>query len=906
MEATTPSAAIRDALAQAREYSPFLRRVIEENPEIVSALPEGGAETALALVERLWNEPAVEASARLRRARRAVSLIAAIRDLAGVAGLTETTQLLSECADRAIDCAIAAAFGRHLPGEPVAGFCALALGKLGSRELNFSSDVDLILLFDPATLPSSSRSEPERVARRIGAEMTDLLQERTADGFAFRVDLRLRPSPEATAIALPVDAAISHYESNAEAWERAAFIRARCAGGDRALGERFLEAISPFVWRRALDFGAIREVRAISRRIRDHHSQGQAFGPGYDLKRGRGGIREIEFYVQIHQLIHGGREPELRVPATLDALAALGAAGRIDPAAATKLADAYRRLRTVEHRCQMIDDRQTHRLPRDREALDNVARLHGLEGGDALLDSLAGDVAFVARLYDELDEDTESRLPQDAGALEQRLRKAGFGGGDDARRRIEGWRDGRFPSTRSPAAREALEAVLPALVDEFGASPDPLAAINRFDMLLAKLPSAINIFRLLEARPGLGRLLATILSHAPVLADELARRADLLDGLIDASALDPPEPVGELAGELRRRSRSDDYQLVLDRMRQLVGEERFALGVQLIEGVTDPLDVAGGYSRVAEAALTVLVDAAVAEFEKAHGRVPGAELVILALGRLGGEALTHASDLDLVYLFTGGHSVESTGPRPLGATAYFQRLAQRVTAALSAPTAAGPLYDVDTRLRPSGSQGLLAVSLDSFAAYHRENAWTWEHMALARSRPVYGPKAARQQLAAAIDEVLRGERDRTGLVADVRAMRAEIAEHKPPAGPFDVKLVDGGLVDLEFCIHLVQLGEKVGLDPHLGAAISAQVEAGLLDPGFAEAHDLMTRMLVMLRLISPAGTDIAEASRPLVAKACRQPDWPALVAAYGKARHCVTEEWRRLSRADTDPEGEQE
>lgn len=896
MIATALSTELTDAVERARAFSPFLRRLVEERPDLIEILQHKGPKAAWTAAREGASE--AEPGVALRRERRAVALAAALADLAGLADFAAVVGLLSDFADSALDRAIAAAIAERTPDEPPRGFAALALGKHGSRELNYSSDIDLIFLFDPETLPRRRQDEPQQAAVRIGRRVVDLLQERTAEGYVFRVDLRLRPSPEATPVALPVDGAISYYESSAEAWERAAFIRARAAAGDVALGERFLETVAPFVWRRALDFGAIREIRAISRRIRDHYAQGQCFGPGFDLKRGRGGIREIEFYAQIHQLIHGGREPGLRAPATLDALAALGAAGRIEPATADRLADGYVRLRTIEHRLQMVDDQQTHRLPRDAEALDRVARLHGLAGGDALLASIEDDVAFVASRYDQLDDGEErERLPKDEEALERRLAAAGFADAAAARGRIESWREGRYVTTRSAAAREALEAILPALVDDLGASPDPVGAINRFDILLARLPSAVNLFRLLEARPGLGRLVVDILSHAPALADELARRAELLDGLIDATALDPPEPLGELTEILRERSRSDDYQSRLDKMRQLVGEERFALGVQLVKAVSDPLDVAAGYSRVAEASLNVLADAAVAEFERAHGRIPGGELVILALGRLGGEMLTHASDLDLVYLFTGELGTESDGRRPLGTTTYFQRLAQRVTGALSVPTASGPLYEVDTRLRPSGAQGLLAVSFDSFATYHRDNAWTWEHMALARARPVYGSAEARERLSVMIGEILRRPREPGPLAEAVRAMRAEIAGHKPPEGPLDVKLLDGGLVDLEFCVHLVQLRDRVGLDPHLPQAIAAQVEAGLLAPETAAAHDLLTRMLVTLRLVAPAMVDVPPASRDLVARLCRQADWDGLLAAFAEARQCVSDEWSRLSGA---------
>jgi glutamate-ammonia-ligase adenylyltransferase len=543
----------------------------------------------------------------------------------------------------------------------------------------------------------------------------------------------------------------------------------------------------------------------------------------------------------------------------------------------------------------MVDDQQTHRLPRQKEELDNVAALHGLADGDALIALLAPHVEAVGRRYDGLDADSRTRLSRDAALVEASLGEAGFADPAAARVRIEGWREGRLRSVRTPAAHEALEAVLPALIAALGRAPDPNGALNRFDDLVSRLPSAINLFRLLEARPALARLVADVLSHAPALALALGRRPELLDGLIDATAFEPPPAVAALAAEFATRERGDDYQLLLDRVRQKVGERRFALGVQLIDGRADPLAVASGYARVAEAAVEALGEATVAEFERLHGRVPGGELVVLALGRLGGGALTHASDLDLVYLFTGDHLAESDGAKPLGATKYFNRLAQRVTGALTVATASGPLYEVDTRLRPSGAQGLLAVSVESFAEYQRSSAWTWEHMALTRARPVFGSAGARAEVAAIIEETLNRERDAAALVSDAVAMRAEIAKHKPPAGPFDVKLIEGGLVDSEFTVHVLQLEHRIGLDPRMRSAAAALADAGLLDPGFIPAHELLTRLLVTLRLVSPQSSEPPEPSRDVVARACGAEDWAGLVAAYDEARGLVGAEWRRVA-----------
>jgi glutamate-ammonia-ligase adenylyltransferase len=438
--------------------------------------------------------------------------------------------------------------------------------------------------------------------------------------------------------------------------------------------------------------------------------------------------------------------------------------------------------------------------------------------------------------------------------------------------------------------------MLPALIDAFGASSDCMRPMNRFDDVVAKSPSGINFFRLLEAQPELARLLATILAHAPALAEQLGRRPELLEGLIDATAFEPAPPVAELIAEFSQSDRrGEDYQLLLDRVRRQVNERRFALGVQLVAAHADPLEVAKGYAHVAEAAIAVLADAAVAEFEKAHGRVPGSELLILGLGRLGGESLTHASDLDLIYLFSGTHEAESDGPKPLRATDYFNRLAPRVTAALSVPTAAGPLYDVDTRLRPSGKDGLLAISLASFAEYQQERAWTWEHMALTRARPVYGSGDARRSLEQIVEATLLMPRDPAKLIGDAARMRSDMAIHKPPKGPFDIKLGDGGLVDLEFALHTLQLRHAAALHPQLELAVAALEAQELVPGGIVDAYRLLTRMLVTLRLVSPASSEPPPSSRPLVARACGMDDWASLLAAHDDARQRVFELWRDVA-----------
>ncbi len=889
---------VADALRRAEQHAPFLSQLIARERDLVDLLRRGGPLDPASI--RI-TDPSMPVGRRLRIERRRLALLVAIGDLAGISDLSAVTAALTDFADYALDAAIGAALTERMPDSPPLGLAAIALGKQGSRELNYSSDIDPILIFDPETLPHRPREAPEEAAVRIGRRVVELLQARDADGYVLRVDLRLRPSPEVTPIVLPIDAAISYYESQALPWERAAFIRARAAAGDIALGERFLAAIKPFVWRRALDFGALGEIRGISRRIRDHHAQGQSFGPGYDLKRGRGGIREVEFFAQIHQLIHGGRDPSVRAPATRDALRALSIGGWIADDDAALLIDSYTLLRTIEHRVQMVDDRQTHHLP-EGGALDSLAQLHGVETGHALLAVIEPFVTRTGAIYDALEPEGAPALSRDKPRLFDELKQVGF---DDvsaatACHRIERWRGGAYPAVRSNAAREALEAVLPGLVRALGDAADPAAATIRLDHILAKLPSAINFFRLIEAQPPLARLLGNILSHAPPLAEALGRRPELFDGLIDASALDPVGDVETLIAQMAPRDAALDYQALLDHVRRVVGEKRFALGTQIVAGVADPLDVAAGYARVAEAAIDIVVRATIADFARVHGTVPQSEFLILALGRMGGGVLTHASDLDLIYLFTGDFRAESNGKKSLGAVLYYNRLAQRVSGALSVPTAAGPLYEIDTRLRPSGSQGPLVVSIEGFARYQRESAWTWEHMALTRARPIFGSPAGRAAAQAEIDSVLAGARPERDVIADATAMRAEMALHKPPLGSLDAKLLPGGLVDLEFAVHVAQLIHRKGFDPNLGKAIEQLIASGIFALTMHAAHDFLTRLLVTARLVAPDAMPPGGATQALIVRALGVPDWPTVVASLEATRQDVLACWKATTRRQDD------
>jgi [glutamine synthetase] adenylyltransferase / [glutamine synthetase]-adenylyl-L-tyrosine phosphorylase len=888
-----PSRAREEAVRRAERFSPFLREALQALPGIAERFVEAGPEAAFGEARAARGEGA---DVELRLQRRGVALSVALGDLAGELTLEHATRLLSEFADDAIDRAVRTAIAERVPDAEPLGFAVIALGKLGSGELNYSSDVDLMLLFDPAALPRRPRDDPGEAAVRIGRRIIEILQKRTAEGYVERVDLRLRPSPEVTPIALPLNAAISHYESSAVPWERAAFIRARACAGDLALGRRFIEAIEPFVWRRSLDFGVVDEVRQISTRIRDHFAESSRFGPGFDLKRGRGGIREVEFFVQIQQMIHGGRDPTVRAPATLDAIDALNAASRLDASDARDLEGAYRLLRTIEHRVQMVEDAQTHMLPLRSDELDNVARLHGLESGPELLRLLEPRVERAGEIFDGVLPERDQRLSGDPGMLQRELAELGFADVADAARHVADWRSGKARSLRSPAAQQAFEAMLPGLMQAIATGADPGHALNRLSDIVERLSSGVNFFRLLEARPPLVRLLAQILAHAPALAEQLARRPELFEGLFDESSFAAPPPAEQFARILEAAMRGYPYDVALDRARRVINERRFALGVQLIDQRRDPLEIAHGYARVAEGALVALGNAAVVEFEAVHGRLPDAELIMLGLGRLGGCELTHASDLDVIYLHTAAPGSVSDGHKPLGPNDYFNRLASRVTAALSVPTAAGALYDVDVRLRPEGAKGMLVASLDGFERYQRDEAWTWEHMALCRARPVFGSPTARERVAGVINSVLKRRRDTREVVADATKMRAEIARHKPPQSELDVKLGPGGLVDLEFAVHVLQLTRGIGLDPRLEHALAELHVDGLVDRKVIGAQKLLTRMLVMMRLVAPGNVKPTAETWQLVAEACGAASWDELLAEHGAARQSIAELWDGIQR----------
>ena len=814
-------------------HSPFLADLCwAEAPTLIRLLDRGAVDALQCALDPLTKaDPASTRDAvasLLRRAKRQTALVAAAADLGGIWPLDRVTQALSDLADLAIDFACAhllldgARRGQiklaRTKGEPRqitkgSGLIVLGMGKLGGRELNYSSDIDLLLLHDPDS-PSYHEEHGAAPYIRLGRDLVRLMEERTAEGYVFRTDLRLRPDPAATPLCVSVPMALTYYESLGQNWERAAMIKARPVAGDRAAGEAFLRELRPFIWRRHLDFAAVSDIHSIKRQIHLHKGERGAGGEiavaGHDVKLGRGGIREIEFTVQVLQLIWGGRDPALRDPTTLGALAALAGAAKMDRRAAADLADAYVFLRNTEHRLQMVADRQTHRLPEDPAELARIASFMGFATTDEFAEALTAHQRRVQGHYSHLFE-AAPRLTASDGAgnlvftgVEDdpetlaTLRGMGFREPASIGAMVRGWHHGRPRATRSERARELLTELMPALLAAFGRQREPEAAIARFDSLLGQLSAGVQFLSLLHRNPRLLDRLAALLGAAPQLADHLARRPAALEGLLAGSYAAPGEkPLAALPALLRE---ARDFDEAMEATRRLVTERMFEVDAAALEGRLDA-DAAGEErSAVAEAAIAALLPGVQNDFARRFGRIPGGSLSVLALGKLGGREMLPASDLDLILIYDHDAAAELSegGPRGLAPSEYFIRLSHQIVAALTTPGRDGQPFEVDMRLRPSGNKGPVAVRLSAFARYHAEEAWTWESMALTRGRVVAGPTALNREIEAALHAALTAPREVTKVLRDAASMRGRMLRELPADGPWDMKAMAGGLVEVEF------------------------------------------------------------------------------------------------------------
>ena len=738
----------------------------------------------------------------LRQAKRRAALWVALADLGGLWTLEQVTGALSDLADGAVQAGlehlVAAEIARgKLPGcdagdvAQAAGMVALAMGKMGAQELNYSSDIDLIMLFD------ETRHDPENYAGvraafiRVTQRLVKLLSANTAEGYVFRTDLRLRPDPSVTPVCIAMEPAERYYESLGRTWERAAFIKARPCAGDIAAGQAFLDRLRPFIWRKYLDFAAIEDAHNMRLRIREHKGlHGAVSVPGHNLKLGRGGIREIEFFTQTRQIISGGRDPDLRDRRTLAALAMLAKKGWVPDSAAAYLHEAYIAHRTLEHRLQMLDDAQTHTIPETQEKRRRLAAFCGTT-------DLAGFEADIRARLEKVHEITEGFFASDSDAPVRTGTLSGPGA-----EIVKNWET--LPALRSERARRIFARLEPEILSRLQQAASPQEALIQFDAFLSGLPAGVQVFSLFEANPQLLDLLVDICATAPQLAQYLGRNAQVLDAVVGQAFFQSLPDLEWLQSELQIRiDCAADYEEALDITRRWVKEQQFRIGVHLLRRISDGEEAALAYSNVAEAALSVLFPIVCAHFARRYGPAPGKGAAVIAMGKLGSREMTATSDLDLIVVYDAEGAEVSEGPRPLAVGPYFARLTQALISALTVPTAEGSLYDVDMRLRPSGRQGPVATTLAAFASYQKEAAWTWEHLALSRARVVAGRSDLVHETERAIEAAICQPRDREKVIRDVREMRARLADAKAGAGgnPWDLKHGAGSLMDIELLLQ---------------------------------------------------------------------------------------------------------
>ena len=907
--------AILEGIAEASVY---LFDLIRADPERTLRLLEADPDERIAnLVARLCVDVAAAADEAavmqvLRRMKAEAALLTALCDIGGVWPVMQVTAALTDVAVTATRCSVRwllaqeAARGRIVPADPEdpeagSGFIVLAMGKMGAGELNYSSDIDLIVFYDAEANTLKADIEPQPFFVRIAQGMSRLMQQRTGDGYVFRVDLRLRPDPASTPVAVSTASALGYYEREGRTWERAAMIKANFCAGDQKATEQLLAEIAPFVWRKYLDFAAVADVHDMKRQMHTYKGHAEIAVEGHNVKQGRGGIREIEFFAQTQQLIAGGRHPELRSRKTLETLEGLAAGHWITSRARDELTRAYEFLRVVEHRLQMMADEQTHTLPEDAEGVERFARFLGFSGRDAFADTLLGHLRCVQSHYSRLFEDEQGAVSSapaldfKRGAADERLvaHVAGLGFKQPVAtaQTLKAWLTGEYRALRAPATREALESLLPALLANLARAENPDSALSQFDNYLQAVQRGGTLLGLLQQNPDLVSLIASIVGAAPRLGDMLAQQPRLMDGLLDPRFFGQMPRREEISQRLQiALADADSYEEFLDRLRLFGQESLFLIGSRILSGTVSAQSAGNAFADVAEGIVSTIHSLVTDQFARQHGAIKDQETAIIGMGRLGSREMTASSDLDLIFIYDfDDESPDSDGGRPLHGAQYFARLTQRLISAFTTRTNHGVLYEIDMRLRPSGRSGPVATRLDAFAQYQDFEAWTWEHMALTRARVVSAPPVFREKIEAVIRKVLMRPREKRIIANDALEMRQAIAQEKGDADIWDLKYAAGGLIDIEFAAQYLQLVHAAEqpqildtstsnvLDAAARLGLLPQVDADVLRPAMRLYQDLNQILrLCLSERFKPdkAGADLQR----LLARAAGEPDFSALGA----------------------------
>jgi len=839
------------AIAGSSDY--LARLLTQERNWLLSAIDADAERVFDEIVGELPQVGDTEMAKALRIAKRRVALMTAVGDLGGVFSLSEVTGFLTRFAQCAVDLALRTALlkqveRKKLPkmtadnvSKNACGVVVLAMGKMGAFELNYSSDIDLIVLFDETQHDPDDYAELRAGFVKATRAMHAMLSDVTEHGYVFRTDLRLRPDPSVTPVCIAMEPAERYYERLGRTWERAAFIKARACAGDIAAGESFLQRLSPFIWRKHLDFAALQDAHDMVLRIREHKGlHGPLEFAGLDVKLGPGGIREIEFFAQTQQLIFGGRKLELRLRGTVETLTALAESDLVPDADVKVLIAAYHAHRDLEHRLQMMDDAQTHHIPQSEDGIAQAAALCGFERVEGFERDVLERCAQVHRVtVGEVESAPEQVQPSAFSKAAQEL--------------IERWQ--YLPALSSPRAQEIFEDLRPEVLAKLAQAANPDEALYQFDAFLSGLPAGVQLFSLFKVNGQLLDLLADICAKAPRLAQYLGRNSGVFDAVLSSDFFAPLEGETALEEELSDwLSRARDYEDVLDTARKWRKEQSFRTGVHLLRGHASPAEAAASYSAIAEACMQSLLPHVAGEVERRYGPVPGKGAAIIAMGKLGSREMTVTSDLDLIVVYDAEGKTFSDGPKELAVSTYFAKFTQALILALTTQTAQGALYEVDMRLRPSGNKGPVAVSLEGFASYQKNDAWTWELLALTRARLVGGQVDLCADVQGAISEALVKTRARSVVLADVADMRRRLAEAKGDGEIWDVKSGPGGLLDLELLVQTGLLCEQIldVLNPI--EALSRLEASGFLSAGevdiLRKAFALRQSLQQVLRLVS--------------------------------------------------------
>ena len=900
--------ALSTAFALITSGSPYLTSLLRDHDEWARTLtPENAdAECAYVLAEAAGAATAPsrdDAMRRLRQAKQKLALLVALCDLGGVWTLEQVTTALTRFADAAVQAALAFLWrqervkGNFTTDEIGRGYLVLAMGKMGAFELNYSSDIDLIVFYDPERAPLRVDLEPSTFFVKLTRALVAMLQDFTADGYVFRTDLRLRPDPRATQVAIHIEAAATYYETQGQNWERAAMIKARPCAGDAALGAEFLSRMKPYIWRKYLDYAAIADVQSMKRQIHAVKGHGEIAVLGHNLKLGRGGIREIEFFAQTQQLIAGGRNPALRAIKTSDALDALAAAQWITPQAAQELKTAYTVLRTLEHRAQMINDQQTHDTPVDPTAFESYARFAGFASAEALATKLRATLEVVQGHYAALFESADD-LSAGGGSLVftgsdddpatlETLRRMGYAQVTEIAATIRAWHFGRYRATRTARAREILTEIMPALLKTLAESGEADRAFFAFDKFLESLSSGVQLLAMMKANRKLLALIAQVLGAAPRLTEKISAQPRILEAVTAPDFFSPLPGRQGLAQEITALiPAASNLEEAMDLSRVFAREKNFRIGARILSETLSAEEAGLGFSNVADVVVGRLLQAVADDIAAKHGTLAGSCCIVLGLGKLGGREMTASSDLDIMLIYDHDEKVEmSSGARPISSAQYFAKVTQGLMTALTAPSSEGRLYEVDMRLRPSGSKGPLAVSLGAFATYHEKEAWTWERMAMTRARVVAGDAALGARVQATLRSTFAAPRAADATRGDIAQMRAlMLKEHKPEA-IWDLKRAVGGQVEIEFIAQYLQLISPAIVNANTAMALGNAAEAKLLPRSEAEtllqALGLYQRLTHLLRLCISGTFDPATAPAHLLAslaQAAGEPDLSATEA----------------------------